>query len=119
MKVPSRFPLQQLRVGLAAALIAFVSTVAAPIAQSQTSGSSKAAAFQAAIERAGEEKAGVKPDVVVRSTPQNVVFGGLPIGFPPIATVTSGQVVRIDSLTQQGASGAIDPATYYGVFGVQ
>lgn len=99
------------RVAVVSAFVAFAG--AAHYAGAQST-------YQIGKEKAGEEKANVKPDVVVRSTPQNVVFGGLPIGLSPVAIVQSGQVVRIDSLTQQGAtSNSIDPVTYYGVFGVK
>jgi len=96
----------------ASAIAGLALVVAADCASAQS-------AYQITKEKIGEALAGVTPDVVVRSTPANVVLGGFPIDLPPIATVTSGQVVRIDSLTQQGATGSLDPISYYGVFGVQ
>lgn len=62
----------------------------------------------------------VQPDYVVSSRPENVVWGGFPIDLRPVLTIKSGQVVRIDTLTQSGAtSDAANPVTYYGQFGVQ
>ena len=61
----------------------------------------------------------IQPDYVVRSRPENVVWGGLPIGLKPAMTVRPGTVVRIESMTQQGATGAENPVDYYGHFGVQ
>src|SRR5206468_869434 len=59
------------------------------------------------------------PDHYVRSRPENVVWGGLPVNLKPVAIVRSGDVVRIDSLTQQGATtNGVDPVAYYGQFGV-
>jgi acetamidase/formamidase len=61
-----------------------------------------------------------RPDVVVRSTPQNVAWGGFPIGQTPVAKVKSGDVVRMDALSQSGLTNAtLDPEHYFGLFGVQ
>lgn len=56
----------------------------------------------------------------VRSTPENLVWGGFPIDRPPTATVKPGEVVRIETLTHAGAtSTALDPAAYLGAFGIR
>jgi acetamidase/formamidase len=48
------------------------------------------------------------------------VFGGLPIDRPPVLSIRSGQTVRIDTLSHQGATNTtLDPVTYLGHFGVK
>ena len=59
-----------------------------------------------------------RPDHFVASRPENVVWGGFPIDRPPVLTMHSGETVRIDALSQQGATGAISPVDYYAQFGV-
>jgi acetamidase/formamidase len=59
------------------------------------------------------------PAVHVRSTPDNVVLGVFPIDRAPVATVASGAVVRIDTLSQRGATQQEDPVTFLGKFGVK
>jgi len=59
------------------------------------------------------------PSVHVRSTPDNVVLGVFPIDRTPIAKVASGSVVRIDTLSQRGATQQEDPVTFLGKFGVK
>ncbi len=124
MKVFPRSSPKPLQTALVVAMLAMGASMGAQSATTESADKvlslDKAAAYQLAKQKAGEAKAGVKPDVYVHSYPPNVVFGGFPIDKPPVATVMPGQVVRVDSLTQQGAtSGSIDPVTYYGVFGVQ
>jgi len=63
--------------------------------------------------------AGPAPAVHVRSTPENVVLGVFPIDRAPVATVASGTVVRIDTLSQRGATQQEDPVTFLGKFGVK
>lgn len=63
-----------------------------------------------------------RPDEIayVPSTPENTVLGGFPIDNAPVETVRSGQIVKIDTLTQSGATNAtLDPIQYYGQFGVR
>jgi acetamidase/formamidase len=59
------------------------------------------------------------PTVYVRSTPANVVLGSFPIDRAPIARVPSGAVVRIDTLSQRGATQQEDPVAFLGNFGVK
>ena len=57
---------------------------------------------------------------LVEATPENVVWGGFPIDQPAIATVKSGQTVRINTISQSGATNAtLDPVQYFGLFGVR
>ncbi len=58
------------------------------------------------------------PRHVVRSTPENVVWGWYPIDRAPLLTVQSGETVRIDTLSHAGATQAADPERYLGQFGV-
>lgn len=78
------------------------------------------AANAQAQSRAASEAQALRPDVRVRSTPDNLVWGGFPIGQQPTATVRSGQTVRIDTLSHAGVTNStLDPAAYLGAFGVQ
>jgi len=61
----------------------------------------------------------VAPSVHVRSTPENVVLGVFPIDRAPVAKVASGAVVRIDTLSQRGATQQEDPVMFLGKFGVK
>ena len=69
----------------------------------------------------GLEAAGpsAEPGVHVRSTPANVVLGSFPVDRAPIARVPSGAVVRIDTLSQRGATQQEDPVTFLGKYGVK
>jgi acetamidase/formamidase len=55
----------------------------------------------------------------VRSTPENVVFGSFPIDRQPVARVPSGEVVRIDTLSQRGTTQQEDPVAFLGARGVK
>ena len=57
------------------------------------------------------------PDHVVRSTPENVVWGWYPIDREPVLTVQSGDTVRIDTLSHAGTTQAEEPVEYLGGFG--
>jgi acetamidase/formamidase len=59
------------------------------------------------------------PTAHVRSTPENVVLGWFPIDRPPLVRVASGSVVRIDTLSQRGATQQQDPVTFFGQYGVK
>ena len=56
-------------------------------------------------------------DHVVRSTPENVVWGWYPIDRAPVLTIQSGDTVRIDTLSHAGATQAEEPVGYLGGFG--
>ena len=55
----------------------------------------------------------------VRSTPENVVWGSFPIDREPVLRVPSGTVVRIDTLSQRGATQQADPVAFFGALGVK
>lgn len=60
------------------------------------------------------------PDYFVGARPENVVWGGFPIDQPSVLTIQSGDTVRIDTISQSGAtSTAADPVAYFGQFGVK
>jgi acetamidase/formamidase len=68
---------------------------------------------------AGAAPKATKP-VKVRSTPQNVVYGGFPIDRPAISTGRSGQVVSIDTLSSVGITVPdVSPVQYFGRLGVK
>jgi acetamidase/formamidase len=56
-------------------------------------------------------------DAYVESTPANVVWGYIPSGRDPVATVRSGQSVRIDTLSHQPISGGVDPLKFFAAAG--
>ncbi|PZG15183.1 acetamidase/formamidase family protein [Nonomuraea aridisoli] len=66
---------------------------------------------------------GPKPakwDHHLRSTPDNLHWGGFPIGWEPGLTMRSGQTVRVDTLSHQGFTNPdIHPRDYFGAFGVE
>ena len=60
------------------------------------------------------------PAVHVRSTPEPTSSSAcFPIDRAPVAKVASGAVVRIDTLSQRGATQQEDPATFLGKYGVK
>jgi acetamidase/formamidase len=78
------------------------------------------AAFAAIVASAGIWlHAQSKPVVYVHSTPDNVVLGVFPIDRTPVAKVPSGTVVRIDTLSQRGATQQEDPVVFLGKYGVK
>jgi len=84
------------------------------------SGLALAAGSTAAEGRVGGQVQYGRVDHYLSSRPENVVWGGFPIDRPPVLTIRSGQTVRIDTLSHQGATnGTLDPVTYLGHFGVK
>jgi acetamidase/formamidase len=55
----------------------------------------------------------------VASRPETVVWGEFPIDRTPVVTVKAGEVVRIDTLSHQGATQDEDPIAYLGSMGVK
>lgn len=60
----------------------------------------------------------VKWDYYLRSTPENLHWGGFPIDATPGLTMKSGKIVRVDCLSQQGLTGSMSPVDYMGQFGI-
>jgi acetamidase/formamidase len=55
----------------------------------------------------------------LRSTPENIVWGGFPIDRPAAITIDSGDTVRIDTLSGGGGTNPnITPEEYFAAFGV-
>jgi len=70
--------------------------------------------------KASDRATSLHPDHFVSARPENVVWGGFPINQPPVLTIQSGQIVRIDVISQSGATNAtLDPVAYFGQFGVK
>lgn len=57
-------------------------------------------------------------DHFVSSRPENVSWGWFPLDKDPVITIQSGQVVKIDALSQAGASQDEHPVTYLGNLGL-
>jgi acetamidase/formamidase len=55
----------------------------------------------------------------VASRPETIVWGEFPIDRPPVITVRSGDVVRIDTLSHQGSTQDEDPIAFLGRLGVK
>ena len=57
-------------------------------------------------------------DAHVESTTANVVWGYIPPGRAPVATVKSGQTVRIETLSHQPISAGADPIQFFAAAGI-
>ena len=58
-------------------------------------------------------------DVFVKSTPENVTWGYLPLGRQAIVKVKPGQKIAIDTLSHQGIINGIDPVKFFQNGGVK
>lgn len=59
-------------------------------------------------------------DRYLSARPQNLVYGGLPIGRAPLLTIKSGETVAVDAIAPDGSANAtLDPASFFGLFGVR
>ena len=59
------------------------------------------------------------PDHVVTSRPENVVWGEFPADRPPVLIIRSEDTVRIETMSQRGATQAENPVDFLGRFGVK
>src|SRR5262249_9527182 len=59
------------------------------------------------------------PDFFLPARPDNLILGGFPINLPPALGINSGDTVRIDVISQSGNNAALDPVTYWGLFGIK
>jgi acetamidase/formamidase len=57
-------------------------------------------------------------DVVLRSTPQTVIWGHIAADREPVLHVRSGQTVRIDTVSHQGLTSGRDPVEVFGAGGI-
>ncbi|MGE0029062.1 MAG: acetamidase/formamidase family protein [Thermoleophilia bacterium] len=60
-----------------------------------------------------------KADHYLPATRDNQVWGGFPIDAPPVATVRSGETVALDTVSPDGATNALSPTDFFGLFGVK
>jgi len=56
-------------------------------------------------------------DVHLEATPKHLHWGGFPIDWEPAVTIASGKTVRVDMLSQQGATQSTHPHDYFAAFG--
>ena len=56
--------------------------------------------------------------VLLRATPETVIWGWIAADRPPVLRVKSGQTVRIDTVTHQGLNTAKDPVAFFGAAGI-
>jgi acetamidase/formamidase len=59
------------------------------------------------------------PDFFLPARPDNLILGGFPINLPPALGINSGDTIRIDVISQSGNNAALDPVTYWGLFGIK
>jgi acetamidase/formamidase len=58
-------------------------------------------------------------DHYLAAKPENVTWGWIPIDAKPALTIKSGETVRMDTISHQGATQAEDPVTFLGKLGVK
>jgi len=61
----------------------------------------------------------VAADHHLRATPENLSWGWFPIDKPPVLTISSGETVRIDTISHHGSTQDEDPVTFLAGFGVE
>ncbi|MDQ7904035.1 acetamidase/formamidase family protein [Phytohabitans sp. ZYX-F-186] len=97
--------------------------LAAGLAATFAAGTAGAVGIAAPAQASGRKGGGSKRpkwDHHLKSTPDNLHWGGFPIGWEPGVTMRSGQTVRVDTLSQQGlTNSSISPRDYFGAFGVR
>jgi len=62
---------------------------------------------------------GDKPDAILGSTPDTVVWGYITSRAPPVLRIRSGATVRIDTLSHQGLLTRDDPVAFFGADGIK
>lgn len=63
-------------------------------------------------------KGPIAADAVLRSTPETVLWGYIAANLPPALTISSGQIVEIESLSHQGLTTNKDPEKFFGAYGI-
>jgi acetamidase/formamidase len=63
-------------------------------------------------------RAPIRPDAVLRSTPDTILWGYIAANLPPALTVRSGQVVEVEALSHQGLTTARDPEKFFAAYGI-
>ena len=61
----------------------------------------------------------VDADHYLTSRPENLSWGWIPMNKEPVLTITSGDTVRIDTLSHHGSTQDEDPVEFLGGFGVE
>jgi acetamidase/formamidase len=77
-----------------------------------------AAAACAAPESASSQNGAPEADHFVPSRPETVAWGWFPIDQKPVATIKSGETVRVDTLTHAGTTQNEEPIAYLTAMGV-
>lgn len=72
----------------------------------------------AAPDTATGTSSAVTPDHVVRSVPENLVWGWFPTDKEPVLRMASGEVVRVETLTHAGATQDEHPVEYMAAYDV-
>jgi acetamidase/formamidase len=75
-------------------------------------GGSTSALAEVMTNAAGTPAAGIKPDYVVRSVPENMVYGYYGADVPPVAKVKDGNVVEIQCVNTAGINSR-DPEAFF------
>lgn len=57
------------------------------------------------------------PHAILRASPETVVWGAIPADRPPVMRVRSGEIVRIETVSQQPLNNE-DPATFFAAAGI-
>ncbi len=60
----------------------------------------------------------IKPDATLHSTPDTVLWGYIAANLPPALTITSGQIVEIETLSHQGLTTDRDPVKFFDHYGI-
>jgi acetamidase/formamidase len=55
---------------------------------------------------------------LLRSTPDTIVWGIIPATVPPVLRISSGQVLRIDTVSHGGLRGSEGPVAFFGAAGI-
>jgi acetamidase/formamidase len=59
-----------------------------------------------------------RPDAILHSTPDTVIWGWIAADRAPVTRVKSGATIRIDTVTHQGINTKDDPVTFFGRAGI-
>jgi acetamidase/formamidase len=62
---------------------------------------------------------GQRADYYLPARNENLVWGGFPINQPPILNIRSGDTVALDTVSPDGATNALSPTDFFGLFGVK
>jgi acetamidase/formamidase len=60
----------------------------------------------------------VRPDAILRSTPDTVLWGYIAANLPPALTIKTGAIVEIEALSHQGLTTNKDPEKFFAAYGI-